>query len=149
TITASNVSSLQQLFQVMLPSPADDSPVYLSGVSTANGVQDLLFVTTQDGHTIALDAHTGAPLWSKQYGAGNCDFAQGQPCITTASPAIDPNRQYVYAFGLDGNVHKYQVADGTEITGGGWPEVSTLKPTLEKGSSSLGIATARNGNSYL
>ncbi len=70
-------------------------------------------------------------------------------CFTTSSPAVDPNRQFVYSYGLDGAVHKYAVGTGEEITGAGWPEMTTKKPFDEKGSSALSIATARNGTSYL
>src|SRR5205823_394305 len=84
---------------------------------------------------------------------GSCIFPNGNVCFSPATPAIDPNRQYVYAYGLDGCVHKYQVGDGTEITSGactssGWPELATLKPSTEKGEA-MSIATAKNGTSYL
>jgi outer membrane protein assembly factor BamB len=150
TLTRGNVGSLSRLFQVSLPGVADGAPAYLSAVSTPSGVRDLLFVTTRAGHIAALDAHTGEQLWVHQYPAGPCRINNGfQPCYTTSSPAIDPNRNAVYSYGLDGYVHKYRVGDGVEITGGGWPELATLKPFDEKGSSALSIATARNGTSYL
>jgi hypothetical protein len=147
---ASNVASLQFLFQATLPSAADGAPVYLSGVTTASGVRDLLFVTTTAGHIIALDAHTGGQIWSRQYAAGTCRINLGaSACYTTSSPAIDPGRQYVYSYGLDGYVHKYQVGDGNEIVTGGWPEPTTLKGFNEKGSSALAFATAGSGATYL
>jgi outer membrane protein assembly factor BamB len=150
TLSPENVGSLRRLFQVSLPEVADGAPAYLSAVSTPSGARDLLFVTTRAGHIAALDAHTGEQLWVHQYPAGPCRINNGvQPCYTTSSPAIDPNRSYVYSYGLDGYVHKYQVGDGVEITGGGWPELATLKPFDEKGSSALSIATAKNGSSYL
>ena len=131
----SNVASLAFLFQSTLPSAADGAPVALSGVSTPGGVRDLLFVTTKAGHIVALDAISGAQVWSHQNGPGSCKINNGSSaCFTTSSPAIDPNRQYVYSYGLDGYVHKYQVGDGTEITGSGWPELATLKGFDEKGS---------------
>lgn len=65
SISPSNVGSLTRLFQVTLPSTADGAPVYLTGVSTPSGTRDLVFVTTKAGHIIALDAHTGATVWSK------------------------------------------------------------------------------------
>lgn len=149
-ITVGNAGTLHRLFQVALPAVADGAPAYLGGASTPGGPRDLLFVTTKAGHIIALDAHSGAQVWSHQYAAGSCTINNGsQPCYTTSSPAIDPNRQYVYAYGLDGYVHKYQVGDGTEIRSGGWPELATRKGFDEKGSSALGVATARNGTSYL
>ncbi len=150
TITKSNVFSLRQTFQVTITGGiADGVPVYLSAVNTPGGVQDLLFLSTVNGYIYALNAHTGARVWSHQYAAGSCTF--GNPpmtCFSPASPAIDPNRQYVYSYGLDGNIHKYQVGDGTEITGGGWPEPTTAK-NFEKVTTNLSIATAKNGTSYL
>ena len=153
SLTANNVAQLQLLFQVQLPGIADGAPVYLTGVSTASGIRDLIFVTTRDGHMAALDAHSGSLIWSQQYGAAGClinnNLPRNEACYTTSSPAIDPNRQYVYSYGLDGYVHKYAVGDGTEMKSGGWPELTTLKRYDEKGSSALSIATAVDGISYL
>jgi outer membrane protein assembly factor BamB len=140
TIGPANVSHLSQLFHVTLPSTADGAPAYLSAVSTASGTKDLLFLTTKDGHIIALDAHTGATVWSHQYGPGSCLInGTGGPCYTTSSPAVDPSRSYVYSYGLDGHVHKYSVGTGVEVTTGGWPEVATLKAFDEKESPALSI----------
>ncbi len=152
TISLGNVANLQLVsgFPVSLPSTADGAPAYLTNVSTANGVKDLVFVTTKDGHLIALDAHSGAQVWSQQHPAGSCTINGGSDvCYTTSSPAIDPNRRFVYSYGLDGYVHKHQVSDGTEVTTGGWPELATRKPYTEKGSSALSIATSQGGTSYL
>jgi hypothetical protein len=144
-----NIASLIQRYQVMLPSIADGAPVFLEGVVTAGGVKNLLFVTTLNGWTVALDARNGATVWSHQYGPNGCKINHGSTdCYTTSSPAIDPNRLYVYSYGLDGNVHKYQVGDGTEIMTGGWPQSTTLKGYDEKGSSALSIATSA-GATYL
>ena len=148
-IDRSNVASLVFKFQVSLPAVADGAPVLLQSVSTASGVHDLLFATTKGGHIVALDAQTGTQVWSRQYAAGACRINNGgQACYTTSSPAIDPNRLYVYSYGLDGYVHKQQVGDGTEITAGGWPQLATTKGFDEKGSSALAIATSQ-GSTYL
>ncbi len=145
-ITPANVGTLTRLFQVTLPAVADGPPAYLSGVATANGTQDLLFLTTKDGQILARDAHTGAQLWSHQYGPNGCKINNGSSdCYTTSEPAIDPNRQFVYSYGLDGKVHKYAVGNGNEVMTGGWPETTTLKDFDEKGSSDLAIATAGSG----
>src|SRR5579859_225987 len=140
-LNAGNVSNLQRFLHKSLPSVADGAPVFLSNVTTATGTRSLVFVTTKDGHIIALDWRTGATIWSHQNNGG--------PNYTTSSPAVDPNRLYVYSYGLDGTVHKYQVGNGSEITTGGWPELATRKPDVEKGSSALSIATAKDGTSYL
>lgn len=149
-ITAANVHTLQPLFHLALPATTDSALVALSGVSTPGGMEDLVFLTTKDGHLLALDAGTGATVWTKQHGPGTCHINNGvPPCYTTAAPAIDPNRQFIYAYGLDGMVHKHQVGDGTEITTGGWPELATTKPFDEKGSSALSIAMDAHSNTYL
>lgn len=150
TISPQNVAGLTRRFQTTLPAIADGAPVYVGGVSTASGTRDLLFVTTKAGDVVALDAHSGSQIWIQHNPAGTCTVNNGsQPCYTTSSPVIDPNRQYVYSYGLDGRVHKYQVGSGAEVTGGGWPEVATIKGFNEKGSSALAFATARDGATYL
>jgi outer membrane protein assembly factor BamB len=152
-LSVTNVGQLQMIFQVSLPGIADGAPVYLYNVNTASGLRDLIFVTTRDGRIAALDAHTGTLIWSKQYGPAGCLVNKNQTrnelCYTTSSPAIDPNRQFVYSYGLDGFVHKYAVGDGAETSTGGWPELTTLKGYDEKGSSALSIATATYGTNYL
>jgi hypothetical protein len=148
-LTTANVGGLAVRYQVTLPATVDGAPVFLENITTPGGVKNLLFVTTRDGRILALDAQNGASVWSHQYGPGGCTINNGgTSCYTTSSPAIDPDRLYVYSYGLDGNVHKFQVGDGTEILTGGWPQTATLKGFDEKGSSALSIATAA-GVSYL
>lgn len=150
TLGPTNVANMKLLFRAKLPATADGAPVYLSGVETKTGKKNLLFLTTKDGHIVALDGVTGSQVWQQQNPAATCRINRGsEPCYTTSSPAVDPNRRYVYTYGLDGRVHKYRVEDGAELTGGGWPQVATLKPFDEKGSSALSIATAKNGKAYL
>jgi hypothetical protein len=149
TLAPSNVANLQLLFRVSLPALADSSPVYLSDVNTSSGVHDLVFINTIDGTVEALDAHTGAQVWLHRSTAPPCTTPQGYGCLTNATPAIDPNRQYIFGVGLDGYAHKYAVGTGAEITGSGWPELVTRKPSVDKLSANLSIATARNGISYL
>jgi hypothetical protein len=143
-----NVASLAKKFQVVLPGTSDGAPVFLEAVATSGGVKDLLFITTMNGWLLALDAATGTTVWSQQYGPNGCVSSNGGTCYTTSSPAIDPGRQYVYGYGLDGKAHKYSVDNGVEIASGGWPEVTTLKGQNDKASSALAIATSQ-GTSYL
>ena len=147
TISAANVSQLVALYPdpIVLPAIVDGAPVYLAGVATPGGTKNLLFLFADNmskncsstGYLVAIDADDGSTVWSKE--TSGC-----QPA--TASPATDPDRLYVYSYGLDGKVHKYQVGDGTEITSGGWPETITLKTNVEKGASSLTIANSGSTN---
>lgn len=141
SVTLPNIS-----VSVTQPDVADGAPAYLSGVTTAGGSRDLLFLETKHGHVLAIDAATGATVWSHATDPSPPPIGQD---YTTSSPAIDPNRQYVYFYGLDGHAHKYAVGTGAETLTGGWPELTTLKPDVEKGSSALAIATAKNGTTYL
>lgn len=150
TIGMGDVSKLHELYRVSLPGVADGAPSYLCDLHTRFGVMNALYLTTKNGYIVALDAGTGKIIWEHQYGPGKYKINNGyQPIYTTSSPAIDPDLKYVYSYGLDGYVHKYKVGDGVEIRTDGWPELCTLKPYNEKGSSALAIATARDRTSYL
>jgi len=137
-----NIEKIRRVWTADLPEAVDGSPVYLSNVRVANGsLHDLLIVTTMVGRTMAIDAANGQTIWSTDPPAG--------PRWTTSSPAIAPERDVVYSYGLDGRVHCYRVRDGEEITGNGWPQLVTLKGKVEKVSSALTIITAKNNQSYL
>ncbi|HEY2396563.1 MAG TPA: PQQ-binding-like beta-propeller repeat protein [Rudaea sp.] len=141
-LDADNVSGLATLYEIPLAVSVDSAPVFLSAVTTEDGSKDLLFVETRIGELLALDAGDGKIVWSRQ------PAIQGL-AVTTSTPAIDPGRQVIYAYGLDGYVHKYQVGDGTEIVAGGWPQLITNKPNVEKCAAGLSIATVSAGATYL
>ena len=128
-ITASNVGSLVRQ-QVRLPGIADDNPVYLAGAAIGGGSHDAFFVTTSYGRTLAIDAATGSILW--QFVPPGIAGWEHTPQITTSAPAIDPGRRYLYAASPDGKIHKLAIADGSEVTAGGWPVTITLDPRHEK-----------------
>jgi len=138
-INSGNVANLATLYSVTIPSSVDSAPVYLSNVTTPSGTKNLLFALSENGRLMAIDAATGSEVW-------HATTTGRQP--TTASPAIDPGRQYVYSYGTDGKAHKYQVGDGTEITDSSWPETITLKSSVEKGAGGLTIANS-GGTNYL
>jgi outer membrane protein assembly factor BamB len=140
-ISARNVSRLTMLWRVAIAEQSDGAPVYVSNVVTQRGVINLLISSTTKGRVIALDADHGTLVWQTPPPAG--------PRWTTSSPAVDPKRQFVFAYGLDGYVHKYAIENGKEAIGDGWPELITLKGDVEKGSSNIAVATAQNGSTYL
>ena len=141
-----NVGQLKPLFNVSLPDAPDGAPLLLTDISTPLGVRDVAYVKGEHGHLWALDAHTGQQIWLKNLNNG-CTG-----CYDNSAPAIGPDRAYIYAGGFDGKVHKIQVGDGTEVTTGGWPEVSSTPITSgskQKFSMELAWATARDGHTYL
>jgi hypothetical protein len=134
------------LYHYALPTRAgrvDAAPVYISDVATPTGNRNVLILVSTNGTVLALDADSPVldVLWSKQ--------PAGTGMATNGSAAIDPDRVHVYATGLDGKIHKYTIADGSEVIAGGWPAISTLKPDQEKASASLAFATAATGTSYV
>jgi hypothetical protein len=132
TVSAANVADLEQKYAVSLTGRVNAAPVYAHGIATPSGTKNLLFVTAQSGRISAIDAADGSVAWTMTTPGGHTPIE--------SSPAIDPNRQYVYSYGADGKVHKYAIGDGTESTTGGWPVTVTLKPGVEKGASALATA---------
>jgi outer membrane protein assembly factor BamB len=141
TVTRDNVGDLALAWRIKLADIADGAPVFVSRVQTLIGEMNLLVVSTMGGHVIAVDADSGQIVWHVEAPKG--------PRWTTASPAVDPDRSFVYAYGLDGYVHRYSIFDGSEVTGDGWPELITLKGSVEKCSSSLSVVTTKSGHRYL
>jgi outer membrane protein assembly factor BamB len=133
-VSSKTVGGMRLLWRTQLPGVADSSPILLHDLKLARGTRDVLFATTKDGATIALDAASGEILWSHR---------PSGPQITTSSPVADPSRGFVYSYGLDGAVHKYAATTGEEAQGGGWPAQITRMPQTEKGSSALNIANGR------
>ena len=128
-ITAANVGKLVRQ-QVRLDGIADSSAVYLRGATVGGAGHDTFFVTTSYGRTVAIDADSGAILW--EYVPPGIAAWDHSDQITTAAPAADPNRRFLYAASPDGKIHKLSVADGSEVTAGGWPVAITLDPKHEK-----------------
>jgi len=138
---ADRIGALAQVYAAPLPGDVDGAPVFLAAVNTVQGTRDLLFMTTVYGATLAIDAANGVPVWTQQ--------TSGPAPVISSAPAIDPGRLYVYGAGLDGKVHKYNVADGSELVDAAWPETVTLKPAEEKLASALVFARAASGHAYL
>jgi len=151
SLSHSTVAQLKLMYSATLPGHVEGAPVLLGSVATPSGTRDVLYLTQVNGTLLAIDATTGALLWS-QYPTDTPPCATRQaskPCVTASSPALDPNRQFVYNYALDGYVHKYHVGDGSELTGGGWPQLASAKPDDEQVSATLSFATAHNGTTYL
>jgi outer membrane protein assembly factor BamB len=140
-ISRDELDLLQVSWHVALPEQSDGAPLFVSDIDIDGTPRDLLIVETKQGQVVAIDSATGRTLWQTSQPLG--------VHWTTSTPAVDPARQFVYAYCLDGYIHKYAIEDGREATGGGWPQLITTKTEVEKGSSAIRIATAGNGHTYL
>jgi hypothetical protein len=133
-VTAANVAQLESKYGVVLTGRVNAAPVFAEGITTASGTKDLLFITAQSGRTTAIDIADGSVVWSMTTPGGHTPIE--------SSPAVDPQRTFVYSYGADGKAHKYAIGTGVETTTDGWPQLITSKPTVEKGASALAIATS-------
>jgi hypothetical protein len=133
-ITAANVAHLRRR-AVALPGTVDSSPVYVHGASVAGATHDAIVVTTTYGRTLALDAGSGATLWTFTP-PGYSSWA-GSAQITTTSPLVDPDRTAVYAAAPNGLIHKLALTDGHELSG--WPVRVTREPEHEKLAAALNL----------
>jgi hypothetical protein len=134
-VTAATVARLRR-HVVELPGTVDSSPIFLHAVTIGGRRRDAFFMTTTYGRTIAL-SRSGRVLWT--FTPAAYASLAGSAQITTATPAADPGRRFVYAASPDGLIHKLAVADGREVTGGGWPARVTLLPSREKIASALNV----------
>lgn len=122
---------------VALDGTVDAAAIYLHGVTVAGATHDVFFVTTSYGKTSAIAADGGAVLWT--YTPPGFDGWAGTYRITTATPAADPDRRFVYAASPDGYVQKLAVADGHPV----WRTAITRLPRREKIAAPLNVVPGR------
>jgi hypothetical protein len=96
-----NPNQFGRLFQVQLDDQIFAQVLYVAGLSVNGAVHDVLYVATMNNTIYALDAGTGAVLWTRNFnGAGRAarisDSAALQQCFnftnnfgTTSTPVID------------------------------------------------------------
>ncbi|MFZ1994804.1 MAG: PQQ-binding-like beta-propeller repeat protein, partial [Solirubrobacteraceae bacterium] len=132
-ITAGNAARLR-LRRVQIDGVADSEAVALSGIVGHGARHDVIVVTTSYGRTIAIDPRTGRRLW--EFRPAGVNSAPGNQQVTTASPAADPDRQFVYSASPDGVIHKLSLATGHQV----WSRRITLDPAHEKLASSLHVS---------
>lgn len=132
-ITPRNLKRLRRI-TVHIPGTVDSSAVELAGVPIRGAGHDVAIMTTSYGRTLALDIVSGRILWD--FAPGSVHRLEGGPQITTASPAVDPDRRYVYVASPDGFIHKLAVASGHQI----WSTSVTDDAGREKIAGGLKIA---------
>jgi outer membrane protein assembly factor BamB len=135
-ITASNVTRLRRQ-AIHLDGTVDSSPIYLRGVVVGGKLQDVFVVTTTYGRTIALNADSGAVLWT--FTPPGYDRLAGSAQITTATPLADRAHGSVYAAAPDGRIRRLSLATGREM----WSTAITRDPTHEKIASPLNLWRGR------
>jgi hypothetical protein len=134
-VTAASVAGLRRRV-IALPGTVDSSPIFLHDVRIGGRRRDAFFMTTTYGRTLALSP-AGRILWT--FTPPGYPTVAGSAQITTATPAADPGRRFLYAASPDGLIHKLAVGSGHEQRDGGWPARVTLLPGREKIASALNV----------
>ena len=132
-ITPATLGRLR-LRTVRIDGVADSTAIELHGVRVHGSRRDLVAVTTSYGKTIAIDARTGRRLW--EFDPAGVNSTPGNPQVTTASPAADPDRRFIYSASPNGVIHKLSVATGHQV----WSQRILFDPVHEKIASSLTIS---------
>lgn len=144
TLDTKNVGQLKRQWSTGLGGPSITQPLVATGVATAHGTRDLVYVGTQSGALLALDRRTGAVAWRKQLGAV-------APCSTdhfgvNGTPVLDRGRHRLFATDGRNQLHALDEATGGELAG--WP-VTVADPNTDhvwagmtEAGGSLYVATA-------
>jgi hypothetical protein len=132
TLNATTVKSLKQEWTYSMAAVINTSPVEASGVATAAGSQNVVYVGDEHGNVAALNAQTGALIWTENIGATTttCNMTPDDIFGVTGAPAIDRVTNRIYAAG--GNGKLYAMDLGTGAIASGWPVTLTTIPATEQ-----------------
>ena len=124
TLSKANVGKLRVKWKTQLPVPVVDvvlstttAPVVVAGVPTTQGPRDLVFILGANDGLYALDATTGAIVWSKDYpNPVKATKIATWLCsnTTNATPTADKARGILYFVPSDGKLRGVSLADGSE-----------------------------------
>ncbi|MGI8712914.1 MAG: PQQ-binding-like beta-propeller repeat protein [Solirubrobacteraceae bacterium] len=134
-IDAGSAGALR-LRRVTIDGIADSSAVELHAAMVNGAAHDVAVLTTTYGKTIAIDVRSGRRLW--EFDPTGVDNTPGNPQVTTAGPALDPGRRFVYSASPNGVIHKLAVATGRPV----WARSITTDPEHEKLASALNVSGA-------
>ena len=124
TLSKANVGKLRIKWSAQLPTPARDvvlstvtAPIVVAGIATARGPKDMLFLLGADDVLYALDADSGAMLWSKSFPNPVQPVRQPTwlcPNTNNATPTADKARGIIFFIASDGILRGLSMADGNE-----------------------------------
>lgn len=125
-LTTANAANLHKVWSVNFGGPIDAQPVVASNVSVGSTRRNLVLVGSETGVFKAIDASTGATVWSKQLGSYTNSACTDLPVWgITGTAAINKAASIVYVADGTDKVHALDLATGSEKSG--WPiTVGTL-----------------------
>jgi hypothetical protein len=145
TLTPQNVPGLQLLASVSLDEQVDAQPLLVPGLAIpGQGTHDVLYVATENDTIYALDAGTGAVLFSQNFGQpvsqsvlpGQCNSNSASVGITS-TPVIDlaSSTMYVmiYTYEDDTPIYRLHALDLSTLTDKVAPAVVSASAKLANG----------------
>jgi hypothetical protein len=114
-IGTGNAASLTQNWSATLDGKVSAQPLFLSGVQVMGATHDVVIAATNQNTLYALDANTGAVLWSNHLVAapGSCGIPGGFGI--SAAPVVDRSTGRIYAVTDDGDLRTISLANGSEV----------------------------------
>ena len=95
-----NATNFGKLYTIPTDGQIYAQPLYVSNLAIAGGTHNVVFVASMLNTVYAIDADSGTPLWTKNYGSPiipqDVEFDQNISWVTRlgilGTPVIDPSR---------------------------------------------------------
>src|SRR4051812_18503400 len=131
TLGPANAPSLHPVWTHRLDAVSNTQPIVVEDVPTAGAPRDLVYVGSEHGTLDAVDAGTGALVWSRDLGSldTRCEDMPDTVFGVTGAPVADPLTGRLYAVGASGLMYALDLATGVTLPG--WPVAVTDHPTHE------------------
>jgi outer membrane protein assembly factor BamB len=142
-IGVGNVASLAPAWSDTLDGKVSAQPLYLGSLQIAGATHDVVIAATNKDTLYALDADSGATLWSDHLttATSNCSVPGGLGI--TSTPVVDRAAGRVYAVTDDGDLRVLSLSTGAQVTSP-LPVV-----TVPKTNNVWGGLTLFDGNLYI
>lgn len=151
-LTTSNVPSLRMHWATDLGGPILTQPTVAAGVNIRGVSTDVVYAATLEGSIFALNAHTGAIIWRRDFMPvqTSCDdfAASGDRVGFIDTPTIDRAHNRLFIVSGRGSLHAFDLSNGADtMTPVQIPDAANSLNTFVYGSptlvgASLYIATA-------
>lgn len=131
-LDAGAAARLRETWSVPVGAIVNAQPSYAPAVTLPDGRRlDIVLVATEAGRLLAVDAASGATVWSRELGTikTTCaDLPDGIHGISAPS-AVDPVGGRVYTASADDRIHALDLATGAELPG--WPVSLGARPKTD------------------
>ena len=130
-ISTANAHNLHQIWSHSLGANVDNSPVEAAGVTVGTGTQNLVLTGSEHGFFAALNAQTGATVWTRSLGSVTSTCHQEPDGIygITGTAVVDRATNRVFVADGTGAVFALDLSTGRTVPG--WPVKLPVTPARE------------------